>query len=223
MAETREELYTQKIFPTVNNDDLLEFRIPPNSRGHLDLSHVKLHFIATLNTPNDSHLIAPQNYFGAKQFSSLEVRVNGEAVARRSCANEYFLASYFQNMLNYTTDYQMSGLKPHGIFDATQLLTSQLNAASEEDSKTLLSKYRRQIAVSSEIEIFMSLDSSIFYSDDLLPSNTAIDLSFERANASFSGILFKTAATCSDKERFIICELSFFIDIFETSLSLAVD
>lgn len=203
MAETRENLYTQKIFPTVNNDDLLEFRIPPNTRGHLDLNRVKLHFIATLNTPDDSHLIAPQNFFGAKQFSSLEVRLNGEAVTRRSCANEYFLASYFQHMLNYTTDYQMSGLKPHGIFDATQLLTSSLDASAEEDTQKLLSKYRRQIRASNDIEIMMSLDSSIFYSDDLLPSQTSLDLSFERANASFSGILYKTAATCSDTGKVI--------------------
>ena len=199
MAETREDLYTQKIFPTVNNEDLLEFRIPPNSRGHLDLSRVKLHFIATMNTPADDHQIAPQNYFGAKQFSSLEVRLNGEAVARRSCANEYFLASYFQHMLNYTTDYQMSGLKPHGIYDATQLLTSILDPQTEEKTKEFLSKYRRQLTTSKEVEILMAIDSTIFYSDDLLPSNTAIDLSFERANASFSGILFKNAATCPDK------------------------
>lgn len=36
----REHLYTQKLYPVVNNDDLLEFRIPPNKRGQLDLSNV---------------------------------------------------------------------------------------------------------------------------------------------------------------------------------------
>ena len=198
MPENREDLYTQKLFPTVNNADLLEFRMPPNAKGHLDLSNVRLHFVTELNTPTDDHKIIYQNHFGAKQFSSLEVRINGEAVSRRSCANEYFLAAYFQSQINFTTDYQMSALKPSGIFDVTQLETSVLDTASEDETDKLLSRYRRQVERSNEIEIIMTLDSTIFYSDDLLPSNTPLDLSFERANASFSGILFKTAATCPD-------------------------
>ena len=199
MPETREELYTQKLFPTVNNDDLLEFRMPPNAKGHLDLSNVRLHFIATLNTPDDDHKICFQNFFGAKQFSSLEVRLNGEAVNRRSCANEYFLSSYFQHMINFTSDYQMSGLKPHGIFDVTQIETSTFNSQDEDTTDKLLRKFRRQVKQTNEMEILMTLDSTLFYSDDLLPSNTSLDLSFERANGTYSGILYKNAATCTEK------------------------
>ena len=45
MEQKREHLYTQKLFPTINNDDLLEFRVPPNQKGQLDLSNVLLHFV----------------------------------------------------------------------------------------------------------------------------------------------------------------------------------
>ena len=44
MSEKREHLNTQKVYPTVNNEDLLEFRVPANSKGQLDLSNVTLHF-----------------------------------------------------------------------------------------------------------------------------------------------------------------------------------
>ena len=38
MTEKRDHLYTQKIYPSVNTNDLLEFRIPPNPKGQLDLN-----------------------------------------------------------------------------------------------------------------------------------------------------------------------------------------
>ena len=63
MSEAREHLYTQKLYPTVNNDDLLEFRVPANSRGQLDLGNVKLHFKAHLDIPlNVGDKIVPQNF-----------------------------------------------------------------------------------------------------------------------------------------------------------------
>ena len=98
MSERRSEhLYTHKLYPTLNTDDLLEFRIPPNTKGHLDLSNVLLHFVAKAPDNNDAVIkVKGQNYFGPKQFSSVEVRLNGEAITRRSCSNEYFLSSYFQ-------------------------------------------------------------------------------------------------------------------------------
>ena len=202
MSEAREHLYTQKLYPTVNNDDLLEFRVPANTRGQLDLGNVKLHFKAHLDTPlNDGDKIVPQNFFGAKQFSSVEIRLNGEAVARRSCANEYFLTAYFQTMFNYTTDYQMSALQTHGIFDITHLTSEHTEALSESQVATLMNDYRKQVVFSDELEILMAIDSSIFYTDDLLPSNTSIDISFERAEAAFSNLLIKKASKCSPKGK----------------------
>ena len=53
MEQKREHLYTQKLFPTINNDDLLEFRIPPNQKGQLDLSNIMLHFVLKLPVPAD--------------------------------------------------------------------------------------------------------------------------------------------------------------------------
>ena len=202
MSEGREHLYTQKLYPTVNNDDLLEFRMPANTRGQLDLNNVKLHFKAQLDTPvNSDDKIVPQNYFGAKQFSSVEIRLNGEAVARRSCANEYFLTAYFQTMLNYTTDYQMSALQSHGIFDITHLTSDHTDTLADEAVTTLMNDYRKQVVFSKELEILMAIDSSIFYTDDLLPSNTTLDISFERAEAAFSNLLIKKSSKCNPKAK----------------------
>ncbi len=189
MSSEREHLYTQKLFPTVNNKDLLEFRVTPNPKAHLDLGNVLLHFTVTLPTPKTGGVkILPQNFLGAKQFSSLEVRVGGEAVARRSCANEYFLGSYFQTMLNYSIDYQISGLRTAGIFDATQNTTTAIKAY-ETKQKTTFEISRTNVVATKEYEILMPIDSTIFYSDALLPTNTPLDLSFERLQAASSGLL----------------------------------
>lgn len=191
MSESREHLYTQKLYPTVNNADLLEFRIPPNPKGQLDLSNVKLHFTLKLAKPSvDGTGIYAENFLGAKQFSSLEVRVNGEAVTRRSCANEYFLTSYFQTMINYPCDYQIAALKPAGIFDHSEMSTTEI-LALDSAQKSSFQDSRAQVVRGSNFEIVMPIDSTIFYTTDLLPSDTSVDLSFERAEAPFSSILGK--------------------------------
>ena len=185
--ERREHLYTQKLFPIVNNEDLLEFRVPPNPKGQLELANVYLHFMLTLpKASDDSEIAWPQNLVGPKQFSSLEVRVNGEALTRRSCAGEYWLRSYFQNMLNYSLDYQQSAFQTIGIFDFANATTASIanysastKAAQAVSRQGLDSHHRRY-------EIFMPIDSTLFYSNDLLPSNTALDLSFERTKANVS-------------------------------------
>ena len=193
--ENREHLFTQRVYPTVNNSDLLEFRIQPNTKGQLDLANVLLHFVVNIPKPDDkSNESHPQNYLGPKQFSSLEIRVNGEAVTRRSCANEYFLGSYFQNMINYSLDYQASAGRPIGIFDAGSLLTSQVKSYSTALKTIIVDARTNMVANSTEYEILMPIDSTIFYSNDLLPSNTSMDLSFERLSAKFSTILFKETA-----------------------------
>ena len=207
MTEKRDHLYTQKVYPSVNTNDLLEFRIPPNPNGQLDLSNVFLHFKTTLKTPNTNVEYIPQNFFGSKQFSSVEVRVNGEAVARRSCANEYFLSSYFQNMVNYGVDYQQSALEPIGIFDAYNMTTagiaSQTNGQKEEIKKSRGVKDGHH-----EMEIIMPIDSTIFYSNDLLPSNTPMALSFERLNANYSQLLFEDAVIDNVSLELSECYLS---------------
>ena len=206
MSESREHLYTQKLYPTVNNADLLEFRIPPNPKGQLDLSNVKMHFITNLPTPSDvSAGIYAQNLFGAKQFSSLEVRVNGEAITRRSCANEYFLGAYFQTMINYAADYQITALKPAGIFDHSQMDAKEISAL-QGSQKQAFKDSRTQVMFTKEIEILMPIDSTIFYSSDILPSNTPIDLSFERASAVFSTVVGKANVTIPDKAKSLICK-----------------
>ena len=130
MSEKRSEhLYTHKLYPTLNNNDLLEFRIPPNTKGHLDLSNVLLHFVAKApDNSDDTVLVKGQNYFGPKQFSSVEVRLNGDAITRRSCSNEYFLSAYFQYSANYAIDYQMSACRTVGIFDSMMLTTTEATA-----------------------------------------------------------------------------------------------
>lgn len=194
-----EHLYTQRLYPTVNNEDLLEFRIPPNTRGHLDLANVLLHFIVDIPDSADKAIkIRGQNFVGPKQFSSVEIRINGEAVTRRSCANEYFLGSYFQYLTNYSVDYQISACRPVGIFDCMAATTEKILAIPE----TMLGAFdqpRTSPGGKSEYEIVMPIDSTIFYSNDLLPSNTAIDISFERTSAKFCSIAYKDGVEIDSK------------------------
>ena len=171
--------------------------MPPNSKGQLDLTNVKLHFITSMHTPADSGETLAQNLFGAKQFSSLEVRVNGEALTRRSCANEYFLSAYFQNFINFSLDYQSTALQPLGIFDMAHLKSGEIEALSGPKKNELKSS-RSHVVQSKSFEILMPVDSTIFYSADLLPSNTSLDFSFERAAASFSAIGMKNGTKASN-------------------------
>ena len=195
MEQKREHLYTQKLFPTINNDDLLEFRIPPNQKGQLDLSNILLHFVIDLPSPTDQTAkIIPQNFLGPKQFSSVEVRVNGEAVTRRSCANEYFLSSYFNYLINYSIDYQNSAMRSVGIYDYAQEKTSSIAKWSEAIFKAFSSNRASFGTPQTKFEVIMPIDSTIFYTNDLLPSNTSLDLSFERLKASSSSILSKSSA-----------------------------
>ena len=195
MEQKREHLYTQKLFPTINNDDLLEFRIPPNQKGQLDLSNILLHFVIDLPSPSDKTAkIIPQNFLGPKQFSSVEVRVNGEAVTRRSCANEYFLSSYFNYLINYSIDYQNSAMRSVGIYDYAQEKTSSIAKWSEAIFKAFSSNRASFGTPQTKFEVIMPIDSTIFYTNDLLPSNTSLDLSFERLKASSSSILSKSSA-----------------------------
>ena len=193
MEQKREHLYTQKLFPTINNDDLLEFRIPPNQKGQLDLSNVLLHFVVTLPEPSDKTArLLPQNFLGPKQFSSVEIRLNGEAVSRRSCANEYFLSSYFNYLINYSIDYQNSAMRSVGIYDYAQEKTTTLARWPPEVMKVFKSNRSTLGVDQTTFEVIMPIDSTLFYTNDLLPSNTALDLSFERVKASSSGILTKS-------------------------------
>lgn len=189
-----EHLSTQKIYPVVNNDDLLEFRIPGNIKGHLDLGNVLLHFITSVpKHKTDATLVGqPENFYGPKQFSTVEVRINGEAITRRSCANEYFLSSYFQHLCNYAIDYQITALRPVGIFDYTQNITTEM-ASWNNERKAAFKASRSNIQANiQEYEILMAIDSTLFYTNDLLPSNTPIDLSFERLSSPSSTILLKS-------------------------------
>ena len=129
MTSEKEHLTTQKIYPVINNGDLLEFRIPPNPKGQMDLSNVMIHFTTKILAADDSSVVLrPQNYFGAKQFSSLEIRVNGESITRKSCTNEFFLAYYFQHVCNYSSDYLTSALRPAGVYDSDQTTSVELDA-----------------------------------------------------------------------------------------------
>ena len=196
-----EFLYTQKLYPTINNEDLLEFRIPPNTKGQLDLNNVVLHFLVTLPKADKAdEKVCAQNFFAAKQFSSLEIRLNGEAVNRRSCANEYFLASYFTNILNYAIGYLYTGKRPAGIFDFVQQKTSVYLQYDTPIKQQFVSSRRFINSDYKDFEMQMTLDSTLFNTNDLLPSNTAVDLSFERAKSG-SSVLLLTNGTMAAAEK----------------------
>ena len=180
--------YIQKLFATVNNDDLLEFRIPPNAKGNMQLSDVLLRFVVKIPQTLHTGKIIPQNYFGAKQFGSLEIRINGEAVTRRNCSNEYFMASYFMGVSNYNVDYVTTGCNAFGIFDASNLATDFITSNASGFAKIISS--RKGIADDFVYEIVLPIDGNIFTSNGTLPNNTPLDISFERSPSKVS--LLKT-------------------------------
>jgi len=181
---TKGVTYIQKIFSTVNNDDLLEFRIPGNVKGNMLLSDVMLRFVVKIPQTLHTGKIIPQNYFGAKQFGSLEIRINGEAVTRRNCANEYFLASYFTGITNYNVDYSTTGCNTFGIFDSSNLLTKAITSNTTGFQSII--NNRKGIQSDYTYEIVLPIDACIFTSNTSLPTNTPLDISFERAKSKLS-------------------------------------
>ena len=182
--DNQERTYVQKVYSTVNNEDLLEFRIPANVKANLCLSNVLLRFM--VKVPQQSGVyILPENLLGAKQFSSVEIRINGDAVSRRSCANEYFLIAYFQYITNMAADYACTSCSTFGIFDTYQISLSDFSDKTEILKQNVIPG-RMGINQDYTFEIVMPIESSIFSSNKNLPTNTAIDISFERLNNKFS-------------------------------------
>ena len=212
--------YYQKLFPSVNNEDLLEFRIPPNQKSHMCLSNVMLRFIIRIPQPQEQNIhLFPDNYLGAKQFSSLEIRINGEAVSRRNCANEYFHSINMQYISNFAIDYAITSCRPIGLFDDAGYNTDDfLDATNGPQRVKHVTKERSGINKDYVYEIVMPIDSSIFTSNDKLPSKTPIELSFERCKSKVSTIL--SGVTESTTESVFDLEDPFLIVPFVQDLEM---
>ena len=188
-VEPAEYIY-HKVFPSVNNEDLLEFRIPPNVKNQMHLENTVLHFACEIPNIKEGLEVLPENFLGPKQFSSLEIRINGDPVSRRSYSNEYFLGSYFQNLASFNAGYRSTACQTMGIFDNFNFTTRYLKKCREADAYQQMVNPRRDILKNfRNYEIMMPIDSSIFYSNNYLPSNTPMELSFERAKSTCSLIL----------------------------------
>ena len=175
--------YYQKLYPTINNDDLLEFRLPPNNKANMCLSNVLLRFLIKIpDLEDNSQKLVPENLLGHKQFRSLEVRINGEAITRQNCANEYFLGADFQYLTNFSSDYLITAC---GYFDLSEFSTAELAESAKHKYKAAVLNSRKGLGKNT-FEILMPIDSSIFTSNQNLPTNTPVELSFERAAAKFS-------------------------------------
>ena len=188
-VEPTEYIY-HKVFPSVNNEDLLEFRIPPNVKNQMHLENTVLHFTCEIPQIKNGLDVLPENFLGPKQFSSLEIRINGDPVSRRSCSNEYFLAAYFQNLASFNAGYRSTACQTMGIFDNCNFTTRYLKKLKVATVYEEMTNPRRDILSKFiNYEIMMPIDSSIFYSNSFLPSNTPMELSFERAKSNFSLIM----------------------------------
>ena len=182
-------IYWAKSYPKLNTDDILEFQVC-ESKFQVLLSNVCLHFVVKIPQDNISGQdLIPQNWFGAKQFSSVEVKLNDESVSRRSMPNEYALSAYINSMITYSKGTMQTGLKTLGIFDETNLRSGQI--ASMKTAGTWPGYRRRRKGVDNTFsyEIIMPIDNTLFYSDDLLPSGQRWSLSFERAETKYSTLV----------------------------------
>ena len=201
------------VFPRHNNN-VVEFCIPPNNH-HVLLNGVTLHFTIEIDEISEAGVdLIPQNYFGPKQMSSLEIRVNGEPLTQRSTANEYYLGSYFHYLVNYAKSYTTTACKAFGVFDYRNLTTAGLTSTLDTSTKLATFVQTRKNFNNKYIyEIIMPIDSTIFYSNSVLPSNTQLDLSFERADAIHSALLSKQPSSYDISNIAKIFELE---DIFLT-------
>ena len=189
LVQQSEYIY-HKVFPSVNNEDLLEFRIPPNVKNQMHLENTVLHFNVQIPQIKSGLDVLPQNFLGPKQFSSLEIRINGDPVSRRSCSNEYFLAAYFQNLASFNAGYRSTACQTMGTFDNYNFTTRYLKKLKQANVYEEVTNPRRDMLNKFiNYEIIMPIDSSIFYSNNFLPSNTPMELSFERAKSTFSLIM----------------------------------
>ena len=82
--------HVTKIYPRIYNENILDFQIS-ETKFQVLLSEVCLHFKVKLpkNISDQTWEIIPENLFGAKQFSSCEVKINDAIVGHRSMANQY--------------------------------------------------------------------------------------------------------------------------------------
>lgn len=194
-------LFIQKVYSRTRGDeDLLEFSIQGNAKGHMLLEGVSMHLTVKIPPTTQAGLkLLPQNMFGLKQFSSMEIRINGEPMHRRSTAGEFFLSGYFQYILNYSSDYITSACNTFGIFDNRNLTTKYLKAAKAHDKPGFdnIIAERKNHNNHFEYEIIMPLDIGIFTSNGVLPTDTPVELSIERAPAKYS-LLWSDDITSED-------------------------
>ena len=185
--------YFQKLYPTVNNEDLLEFRIPGNTKANMCLSNVLLRFVVQVPEIDNAEVLYPDNFLGHKQFSSVEVRINGDAVSRRNCSNEYFLSAYFQYLINFSSDYLTTSCSSIGVFDNYSVAEAELSQDTSLSNNVKL--LRKGVNDDFKYEIVMPIDASIFTSNQTLPTNTPIEISFERAQTKLSTVLTESCST----------------------------
>ena len=178
-----------KSYPKINTDDILEFQVC-ESKFQVLLSDVCLHFVITIPQSDiGSADLVPQNWFGAKQFSSVEVKLNDESVSRRSMPNEYALTAYINSIITYSKGNLQSSLQTLGIFDETNLRSAQIIGMITAETWPGYKRHRKGVDNTFTYEIIMPIDNTLFYSDSLLPSDQRWSLSFERAETKYSTLI----------------------------------
>ena len=191
----------QKIYPRLNNDDLLEFEIPA-SRFQVLLSEVYLHFVVSLDQSQISGGdLVPENWFGPKQFSSVEVKLNDDSLSRRSMPHEYALSTYLKNLVNYSYSNAINGCPEIGLFDDYTLRKELIKDLSDAGTWAKWVKHRKGLNEKYTYEIVMPIDSTIFNSEDLLPSGQKLTLSFERAETKYSTLITDPGATVTGIDK----------------------
>ena len=195
-----------KSYPKLNTNDILEFKVC-ESKFQVLLSDVHLHFVVKIpQTGIGSANLVPQNWFGAKQFSSLEVKLNDESVSRRSMPNEYALSAYMNTILAYSKGTMQTGLKTLGIFDETNLNTETIEAMVSAHTWAGYKRHRKSVHDTFTYEIVMPIDNTLFYSDDLLPSGQRWSLSFERAETKYSTLISSSSTDISSVTKVLDLE-----------------
>ena len=170
---------TKKHYPTTNNDQELSFTFEPDPNLCLLKNKIAIHMIIELDAK-----YAPENGFGAKQFSNITVELNSQKVSTNKTSGEYWLNDWMLKYGNLNPDYVTSVYEMEGYFDKYSY------DALDDDGKAQIIAHRRQnIPLNDKkyiYELILTPNESFLNENHTLPPGIEMKLTFDRLAAKNS-------------------------------------
>ena len=179
-------------YPNTNNDQELSFTFEPDPNLCLLKNKIAIHMIIELDAN-----YAPENGFGAKQFSNLSVELNSQKVSTNKTTGEYWLNDWMLKYGNLNPDYVNSLYEMEGYFDKYSY------EDLDDDSKAQIIAHRRNnIPVKDGkyiYELILTPNESFLNENHTLPPGIEMKLTFDRLPAQNSCYAIKTDTSLQGK------------------------